>query len=146
MTYAEVLKLVKGNIIPIAKKISVKEQHAPMFFVGKGYKIFPILVPMHDDIDKDFTAHFMESACRKIGADFAIFITECWFVNRDIVAEGIQPSKCSDRQEALQVLILFREGKNVSYMIPINRVDGKVEFGKLRKGSQSLGGRFVFTW
>jgi len=140
--------MVKQKIVSVAKKICKKEQHAPIFIVGKGKGLVPFVMSMGDDKEKDISAFIMEELCRKSDADFAVLITECWFVERPdgFVPENLTPSKCADRKEALHILVLFREGRNISYNIPIERVNGKVEFGKIRKGQQGLAGRFVFTW
>lgn len=149
MKMKDITGLVERHLIPVAKIIvESDQQHAPIFFIGKDNALVPVLLSMKNEREKDVAAFVMESTCKRVGADFSILITECWYLRRPdgVNLEDVIPSESPDKKEAVSFTINKRNGENASLMLPFKRVKGKVEFGKLEKCSQSLGGRFVFTW
>lgn len=145
----DVIKMVKEDLIPTAKKIIVKDDgHVPMFFIVKDNSLLPIVVPMSGDREKEITALAMEKVCRETEADFCIFICECWFITRPDGSdlEKDLPSEQPDRVEGLTFAINGRNGVHHSMLIPFDRINNKIKFRKMTEGNSSLGGRFVFTW
>lgn len=146
MKNEKALEIVKNNFIPVAKSIVASgKQHAPMFIVSKNGSFVPTIIPMRNETEKQQSADMMYQICKKSNADFMILITEAWYVIRKEVGNVI-PSKCDDRKECIHIIINFKKGKNISYTIPIIRSKDKTTFGKMKEFSQSMDGKFIFTW
>lgn len=147
MEMSKIIKMVEKDFISTAKNIIRSgQQHAPMFIIYHDGIFDVMLAEFQNDMQKEAVAITIESFCRKKRADFCVFITEAWYVARKNIPENIRASEESDRKECLHVAILKPNGENTGFMIPIDRVNGEVEFGKVQKHSQALAGRFVFTW
>jgi len=150
MQMSEIMRDVRKAVIPSAKRIVASgQQHAPICIIhGKDGVQVMLFQGFGDEAEKEAASVIMQGLCRKHDADYCVFVSECWYVNRaeTVDIESIRPSEQLDMKEAINIMVNAPDGHNRSIMIPIIRSGKKVAFGRMKIGRHNLGGRFVFTW
>ncbi|HKR61819.1 MAG TPA: hypothetical protein VJS64_19185, partial [Pyrinomonadaceae bacterium] len=140
--------IIAENILARAKKILKKDKnHARMMFIRDGHGTWhQILLQATDRTEKHILMRVAASFIERVGADALIEISEAWLLpaSASHELEHHDMDNAPSRKEALQLVVVSREGIRRAYVTPFSRgVLGKIRLEETDQSNDAKGFHYL---
>lgn len=141
-------QLVQSGFMTAKRIIEGGEEATPVFLIlsADGQEVGIVATPFSGDGDKQAVADFIREYLKRERSSACVFVCEAWVreVAHGQAWDGVQPSKCEGRSEALVVSGESRSGETYFLQAMIDRDGANKRTVRVPdEGTRQAIGRFV---